>query len=162
MSTPTVELSTILQDAMRQFYYEINPPRHAEKAYQPNQGDRFPTLSTVPTTTGDSRAVVVLLTTVRNVTPFDRAELQIIDYDGLLRYSGGTFPTPEVAQKIIANYPQVVVAHCAGLTPCGKIVSNVSPRRVTVRVLTGGYMGKLLSYEDFDAGTGGRGATAFG
>ena len=44
-----------------------------------------------------------MMTTIYNKPPFGRAEVQIINYDALLSYSGGTFPTPEVAQKIIAT-----------------------------------------------------------
>ncbi|HEX8151449.1 MAG TPA: hypothetical protein VF591_29985 [Pyrinomonadaceae bacterium] len=132
--------------------YAINPPRHAEKAYQPRQGDQFPTLSTVPTTAGASGQVVLLVTTIYNKPPFGAAEAQVIDYDLLVRYGGGTFPSPEVAQKIIVNYPQVVIAGtCAGTTPFYALVQCEPHSRVTVRVLTGGTKAKALSREDFNS-----------
>jgi hypothetical protein len=135
-------------------YYAINPPRHAEKAYQPNQGDKFPTLSTVPTTVGPSGLVILLVTTLRNQPPFGQAQAQVVDYDSLVRYGGGTFPTPEQAQKIIAQYPQIVAGDCTGTTPFGANVSCQPNSRVTVRVLTGGTKAKALSLEDFLGGGG--------
>lgn len=149
MSSNIYPLQTIDPNEMTDLY-KISPPRHAEKAYQPNQGDKFPTLSTVPTTIGPSQYLVVLLTNLFNRYPWGRAEVQIIDYDDLIRYAGGTFPTPEVAQKIIANYPQVVIAHCAGTTPCKGII-NLPENRVTVRVLTGGHKAKALDLADVAA-----------
>ena len=148
MSTNIVNLVTLNQPSM-EIYYAFSPPRHAEKAYQPNQGDKFPPLSTVPTTAGSSGQIILLLTNLRNQPPFVRAEVQLIDYDALLRYSGGTFPTPEVAQKIIANYPQVVIAHCAGMTPGAVALASRPNGRVTVRPLTGGHKAKAISVEDF-------------
>ena len=65
--------------------YKISPPRHAEKAYQPNQGDKFPTLSTVPTTIGPSQYLVVLLTIIFNSYPWGCAEVS--DYIESLRRS---------------------------------------------------------------------------
>lgn len=154
MSSNIVNLITLNQEAMQE-YYAISPARHAEKAYQPNQGDKFPPLSTVPTTAGGSGQIILLLTNLRNLPTFGRAEAQLIDYDALLRYSGGTFPTPEVAQKIIGQYPQVVIAHGVGTTPCGANIAFRPNGRVTVRALTGGHKAKALSLEDF-VGAGGR------
>ena len=153
MSSNIIAISTISQADMQK-YYAINPPRHAEKAYQPHQGDKFPTLSTVPTTAGASGQILMLVSNLRNAPPFAQAEAQLIDYDGLLRYSGGTFPTPEAAQKIIGQYPQVMIAHCTFLTPYGAIIASRPQGRVTVRVLTGGHKAKALSYEDFYAAGG--------
>lgn len=132
-------------------YYKISPPRHAEKAYQPNQGDQFPTLSIVPTTAGGSGQIILLVTTLfnRENDNFRVAEAQLIDYDLLVQYAGGTFPSPEVAQKIIANYPAVVVSHCKLTTPFGANIYFRPHGRVTVRVLTGGMKAKALSLEDF-------------
>lgn len=146
--------STLEQGAMQHYYYEINPPQHAEKAYQPNQGDRFPPLSTVPTTAGGSGYIILLVTTLRNQPTFRAAEAQLIDYDALLQYNGGSFPTPEVAQKIIANYPQVVISQCGRMTPFGASLYHLPHKRVTVRPLTGGTMAKALSLESFSAAGG--------
>lgn len=134
--------------------YSINPPRHAEKAYQPNQGDKFPTLSTVPTTAGASGEVILLVTTLYNKAPFKQAEAQVVDYDSLVKYGGGTFPSPEAAQKIISQHPDMVAGHCSGMTPFYGIVNCEPHSRVTVRVLTGGTKAKALSREDFNANGG--------
>ena len=149
----TCDAKTISQEAM-ETDYAISPPRHAEKAYQPRQGDQFPTLSTVPTTAGASGEVVLLVTNLFNKPPFGAAEAQLIDYDLMVKYAGGTFPSPEVAQKIIVNYPQTVLAACAGTTPFYGLVRCGARTRVTVRVLTGGTKAKALGREDFDAGGG--------
>lgn len=131
--------------------YAISPRRHAEKAYQPNQGDKFPTLSTVPTTAGASGEVILLVTTIYNKPPFGAAEAQVVDYDSLVKYGGGTFPSPEVAQNIIAQHPDMVAGQCSGTTPFYGIVNCEPNSRVTVRVLTGGTKAKALSREDFNA-----------
>lgn len=144
----------ISQERMQQYYYSINPPKHAEKAYQPNQGDKYPTLSTVPTTAGGSGAVILLVTTLFNKPPFKQARAQIVDYDSLVRYNGGTFPTPEKAQTIINQHPDMVAGDCTGMTPFGAQIQCEPNSRVTVRVLTGGTMAKALSLEDFLAGGG--------
>ena len=145
--------NTISQGDMEK-YYAVSPARHAEKAYQPRQGDTFPTLSTVPTTAGVSGVVVLLVTNLYNKQPppFGPAEAQVVDYDSLVRYGGGTFPSPEKAQQIINQYPQIVAGHCSGTTPFYGIVQCEPRSRVTVRVLTGGTKAKALSIEDLNAG----------
>ncbi len=141
-----------IEPAAMETFYAINPPKHAEKAYQPNQGDKYPTLSTVPTTAGASGEVVLLMTTIYNKPPFGQAQAQLVDYDSLVKYGGGTFPSPEVAQKIIAQHPDMVVAGtCAGTTPFYALLRCEPNSRVTVRVLTGGMKAKAISREDFDA-----------
>lgn len=145
---------TISQQEMQTYYYGINPPKHAEKAYQPRQGDKYPTLSSVPTTAGASGDVVLLVTSLFNRAPFGRAEAQVVDYDSLVKYNGGTFPTPEQAQKIIAQHPDMVAGHCSGTTPFRGVVQCEPHSRVTVRVMTGGTMAKALSREDYTAGGG--------
>lgn len=144
---------TISQEQMEKFY-AIRPPQHAEKAYQPNQGDKFPTLSTVPTTAAASGQIVLLVSTLFNKPPFRRAEAQVVDYDSLLRYNGGKFPTPEQAQKIITQHPEIVAGQHSGMTPFAGIVRCEPNSRVTVRVLTGGTKAKALSAEDFYANGG--------
>ncbi len=143
---------TIKREEM-QTYYEMRPPQHAEKAYQPNQGDKFPTLSTVPTTAGASGVVILLVTTLFNKATdrFRSAEAQVVDYDSLVRLNGGKFPTPEQAQKIITQHPQIVAGHCAAMTPFAGSVQCEPHSRVTVRVLTGGMKAKALSREYFGA-----------
>jgi hypothetical protein len=140
-----------------EYDYAISPPRHAEKAYQPRQGDQFPTLSTVPTTAGASGDVVLLVTNLYNKQPppFGPAEAQVVDYDSLVKYGGGTFPSPEQAQQIINQHPTIVAGHCSGITPFSGVVHCDPHSRVTVRVLTGGTKAKALSLEDFKA-SGGR------
>ena len=141
-----------LDQATMEQDYKISPPRHAEAAYQPRQGDQFPTLSTVPTTAGRSGEVVLLVSTLYNKAPFGQAQAQLVDYDSLVRYGGGTFPSPEVAQKIIANHPEIVVdSTCAGTTPFYALLNCEPNSRVTVRVLTGGMKAKAISREDFNA-----------
>jgi len=143
---------TIQQGDMEN-YYRVSPPRHAEKAYQPHQGDQFPTLSTVPTTAGASGKVVLLVTNLYNKQPpaFGQAEAQVVDYDSLVKYGGGTFPSPEQAQQIINQHPQMVAGDCSGMTPFYGIVQCEPYSRVTVRVLTGGNKAKALSLEDLIA-----------
>jgi len=132
--------------------YAISPRRHAEKAYQPNQGDAFPTLSTVPTTAGASGQVILLVTTLFNKPIFKEAQAQLVDYDSLVKYGGGTFPSPELAQKIIAEHPDMVVGGtCRAMTPYYALLQCEPHSRVTVRVLTGGIKAKAISREDFDA-----------
>jgi hypothetical protein len=105
----------------------------------------------VPTTAGASGEVVLLVTTIYNKPPFKQAEAQVVDYDSLVKYGGGTFPSPEAAQTIIAQHPDMVAGHCSGMTPFYGLVRCEPNSRVTVRVLTGGTKAKALSREDFDA-----------
>lgn len=148
---------TITPDVMER-YYAISPRRHAEKAYQPNQGDKYPTLSTVPTTAGASGQVILLVTTLYNKPipgqGFPQARAQVVDYDSLVKYNGGTFPSPEQAQTIINQHPDMVAGDCTSQTPFYGIVQCEPNSRVTVRVLTGGMKAKALSREDFQAGGG--------
>ena len=136
-----------LSQAKMERFYSLNPPRHAEKAYQPNQGDKFPTLSTVPTTAEASGIVILLVTTLRNQPQFRQTEAQVVDYDSLIRFNGGTFPTPEQAQKIINQHPDMVAGHCSLMTPFAGVVQCEPHSRVTVRVLTGGMKAKALTQE---------------
>lgn len=131
--------------------YNINPRRHAEKAYQPNQGDQYPAISTVPTTAGPSGEIVLLVTNLYNKPRFDSAEAEVVDYDSLVKAGGGTFPTPDKAQAYITQHPDIIVGHCSAMTPFYGIVNAQPNSRVTVRVLTGGMKAKALSREDFNA-----------
>lgn len=66
---------------MQSLYYGINPPRHAEKAYQ--AGDGAPSPSSSPTTVGKSGTIVALATTIYNKTPFGKtAQFSICDQGG--------------------------------------------------------------------------------
>lgn len=147
-----------IEPAVMDKYYAINPPRHAEAAYQPNQGDKYPTLSAVPTTAGASGDVILLVTTLYNKPipgrGFIQSRAQIVDYDSLVKYNGGTFPSPEQAQTIINQHPTIVAGDCTGMTPFYSVVRCDANSRVTVRVLTGGTMAKAISREDFQAAGG--------
>ena len=140
-----------LDQATMEGDYKISPARHAECAYQPRQGDQYPTLSTVPTTAGPSGEIVLLVTTLYNKPTFNRADAEVVDYDSLVKAGGGTFPTPEKANAYIAQHPDIIVGHCAEMTPFYGIVKAQANSRVTVRVLTGGMKAKALSREDFNA-----------
>ena len=77
---------------MQSLYYGINPPRHAEKAYQAE--DSSPPLHPRPTTVGKSGVVTVLATTLYNKPPFGkRAQFSICDRGGRALYTG-TLDTP--------------------------------------------------------------------
>ena len=66
---------------MRSLYYGINPPRHAEKAYQAS--DPAPPLHPRPTTVDRSGTIVALATTIYNRPPFGRvAQFSICDLAG--------------------------------------------------------------------------------
>lgn len=72
---------TIDPATMQALYYGINPPRHAEKAYQ--VGDPAPPLHPRPTTVGRSGVIVALATTIYNRPPFGRiAQFSICDRSG--------------------------------------------------------------------------------
>lgn len=136
-----------------QFDYQINPPQHAEKAYQPNQGDQFPPVSTVPTRS-PSGQVVVMMTNIHNQVPFDIGQMELVDYNSLSRFNGGVFPTPEQVQRIISQHPEIVAARRSGQTSWLANVRVAPNDPITVRPLTAGYMTKAVSKEDFDAGNG--------
>ncbi|MFL6255694.1 MAG: hypothetical protein ACJ74T_11845 [Pyrinomonadaceae bacterium] len=140
-----------LDPAIMEEAYKINPPRHAEAAYQPHQGDQYPTLSTVPTTAGPSGEIILLVTTLYNKPIFNRAEAEVVDYDSLVKAGGGTFPAPDKANAYITQHPDIVVGHCAEMTPFYGIIYAQPNSRVTVRVLTGGMKAKALSRESFNA-----------
>ncbi len=143
-------------DTMQKDYYKINVGRHAEAAYQPKQGDTYPAISTVPTTAGASGQVVLLVTTLYNRAPFRQGGAQVVDYDGLVKYNGGTFPTPDKADLIIRQHPDLVIsdADCSSMTPFYAITHCQANSRVTVRVLTGGTQAKAVGLETFKAAGG--------
>lgn len=143
------------QVEMQHDYYELQVGKHAEAAYQPKQGDAYPAISTVPTTAGASGQVVLLVTILYNKGTFKQGEAQLVDYDGLVKYNGGTFPTPDKAQAIINQHPDLVISDCTYMTPFYAIVSGVQANsRVTVRVLTGGVQAKAIALETFNAAGG--------
>ncbi len=79
--TPQRGSGTIDPATMQALYYGINPPRHAEKAYQ--VGDPSPPLHPRPTTVDQSGTIVALATTIYNRPPFGRvARFSICDLDG--------------------------------------------------------------------------------
>ncbi|HEX4963031.1 MAG TPA: hypothetical protein VF173_19530 [Thermoanaerobaculia bacterium] len=150
MSTYVIPVTTISQPDMQYDYYQINPPQHAEKAYQPNQGDQFPPVSTVPARS-PSGQVVVMVTNIHNQVPFAVGQMELVDYNSLIRFNGGVFPTPAQVQQIVNQHPEIVAAHLSGQTPFLARVSVAPNDPITVRPLTGGYMAKAVSYEDFVA-----------
>jgi len=142
-------------ETMQKDYYKINVGRHAEAAYQPNQGDTYPAISTVPTVAGASGQVVLLVTTLYNKN-FKQGAAQVVDYDGLVKYNGGTFPTPDKADSIIKQHPDLVISDgdCSYMTPFYAITHCQANSRVTVRVLTGGTQAKAVGLETFKAAGG--------
>jgi hypothetical protein len=72
---------------MQSLYYGINPPRHAEKAYQPEDG--APPLHPRPTTVGRSGTIVALATTIYNKPPFGKvAQFSVCDRGGKVLHTG--------------------------------------------------------------------------
>ncbi|HVF51282.1 MAG TPA: hypothetical protein VNA19_14415 [Pyrinomonadaceae bacterium] len=147
-------LITIKPEEMQYDYYSINPRQHSEAAYQPKQGDKFPPTHSIPTTAGRSGYVIVMVTHLYNKNTGARAEMQLVDYDSLKKYNGGVFPTPEQAQKIIQEHPQMVAGQPAGATPFLAKIYCEPNSRVTVRPLTGGTQVKAVSAEDYQAANG--------
>ena len=138
------------QAQMQQCYYNCNPAQHAEKAYQPNQGDQAPPVSTVPTTLGPSGIAVVLDTTLKNQNPGAQSQVQLIDFDGLCKYNGGTCPSdPLKAQQILNQHPDLIIATAAAATPFVAVVTAQASSRVTVRPMTAGTQAKALRKTDY-------------
>lgn len=72
---------------MQSLYYGINPPRHAEKAYQAEDG--APPLHPRPTTVGRSGTIVALATTIYNKPPFGKvARFSVCDRSGKVLHAG--------------------------------------------------------------------------
>lgn len=139
---------TISQQDM-QYDYIPNPAKHAEAAYQPRQGDKFPPVSTVPSTSL-SGEFVVMMTTISNKPPFGIAQVELVDYTSLIKFNRGTFPTPEQAQQIIKSHPEIVCIRLSGMTPFVAKVTCAAHDPLTLRPLTGGYMSKLVSKQFWD------------
>lgn len=145
---------TVTQKQMQNDYYNINPPKHAEKAYQPNQGDKVPPVSTVPTTCGGSGLAVAMVTRLRNQDPRGEGQAEVIDYNSLLKFNKGVFPTPEQADQIIRQHPEIVAGRCVGTMPFLALVECERNSLITVRALVGGTQAKVVSLEDYVASTG--------
>jgi hypothetical protein len=141
----------ISQAQMQNDYYHINPPRHAECAYQPNQGDKFPPVSTVPTTCGPSGVALVMVTTLRNATAGGQGQAEVIDYNSLKKFNNGVFPTPEQADRIIKAHPEIVAGNCSYMMPFIGQVYCEPNSLITVRPLVGGTQAKVVSCEDYGA-----------
>jgi hypothetical protein len=144
---------TISQPDMQHDYYEINPPRHAEAAYKA-QRDNFPPVSTVPSTSS-SGEFVALMTTIYNRPPFGVAQMELVDYNSLIRFNGGVFPTPEQANQIIQQHPEIICVRLSGTTPFVAKVYCAPNDPLTLRPLTPGCMSKVISKADYD-NSGGR------
>ncbi|HEX8162262.1 MAG TPA: hypothetical protein VF538_10345 [Pyrinomonadaceae bacterium] len=141
---------TINPGDMQNSYYNCNPPQHAEKAYQPNQGDQAPPVSTVPTTLGPNGIAVILDTTLRNLNTGAQSQVQLVDFDGLCKYNGGTCPAdPLKAQQILNQHPDLIITTATGRTPFIAVVAAQPNSRVTVRPMTGGTQAKALSKTDY-------------
>jgi len=141
----------ILQAQMQKDYYQINPPKHAECAYQPNQGDKFPPVSPTPTKCGASGVAIVMVTSLRNVNPSGQGQAEVVDYNSLKKFNNGVFPTPEQADRIIREHPEIVAGRCADTMPyLGR--ANCEPNSlITIRPLVGGTQAKVVSCEDYNA-----------
>jgi hypothetical protein len=144
---------TISQADMQYDYYKINPPKHAEAAYQPKQGDNAPPVSTVPSTSSNGE-FVAMMTPIYNKGTFGVAEMELVDYNSLSRFNGGVFPTPEQADQIIRNHPEIVCTRLSGKTPFVAKVNCAANDPLTLRPLTPGYMSKVVSKQDYNAGGG--------
>lgn len=142
---------SISQAQMQNDYYHINPPRHAECAYQPNQGDKFPPVSTVPTTCGPSGLAIVLVTSLRNATTGGQGQAEVIDYNSLKRFNNGVFPTPDQADRIISAHPEIVAGSCSYTMPFIAQVDCEANSLITIRPLFGGTQAKVVSSEDYAA-----------
>lgn len=137
-------------DQMQQAYYKCNPPQHAEKAYQPNQGDAAPPVSSVPTTLDGTGIAVVLDTTLKNMGTPQQSQVQLVDFDGLCKYNGGTCPSdPLKAQQILNQHPDLIIATAQALTPFFAVVTAQPGSRVTVRPMSGGTQAKALSRSEY-------------
>ncbi|MBV9210777.1 MAG: hypothetical protein JOZ52_09125 [Acidobacteria bacterium] len=143
---------TISQPDMQHDYYDINPPKHAEKAYQPRR-DKVPPFATIPSTSATGE-FVAMMTTIYNNPPFGVAQMELVDYDSLIRFNGGAFPTNEEANQIIASHPEIVCARLSGTTPFVVKVNCAANDSLTLRPLTPGYMSKVISKKDYDGGGG--------
>ena len=142
--------STINPGDMNNSYYKCNPPQHAEKAYQPNQGDQAPPVSTVPTTLDPTGLAVVLDTTLKNLNTGAQSQMQLVDFDGLCKYNGGPCPSdPLKAQQILDQHPDLIITTVTGKTPFIAVVAAQPNSRVTVRPMTPGTQAKALSRTDY-------------
>jgi hypothetical protein len=146
-------VTTISQQDMQHDYYGINPPKHAEKAYQPKQGGKVPPVSTVPSTSSTGE-FVAMMTTIYNKPPFGVAQMELVDYGALVRFNGGTFPNDEQAHQIITNHPEIICARLSGTTPFVVRVNCAARDPLTLRPLTPGYMSKVISKKDYGDGGG--------
>ena len=147
-STISCQVTTVTQPQMQHCYYAPRTGKHAEKAYQPNQGDPAPPVSSVPTSAGGS-GIVILDTTLYNRNPGKQSRVQLIDFDGLLRYNGGVCPDPLKVQQILTQHPDLILADAAGATPFVALVAVEIGRRVTVRPMTGGTMAMAITREEY-------------
>jgi hypothetical protein len=153
-----INVETISQEDMQYDYYEINPPSHAEAAYQPGQGDQFPPVSSVASPSANGE-FVAMMTTVNNIPSFGTAKMELVDFRSFLKFNKevfnkDVFPTPEQAQQIIQAHPEIVCARLTGATPFVVKVNCEGIDWLTLRPLTGGYMSKVISKRDYDKGRG--------
>jgi hypothetical protein len=143
------QVTTVTQAQMQHCYYCPRTGQHAEKAYQPNQGDPAPPVSPVPTFSGRFGIIVILDTTIYNRNPGKQSRVQLIDFDGLLGYNGGICPDPLKVQQILSAHPELIVADATGATPFVAVAALERPMRVTVRPMIGGTMAVALKQIDY-------------
>ncbi len=143
-SVTSCQVTTVTQSQMQHCYYAPRTGQHAEKAYQPNQGDPAPPVSSVPTSAGRPGIIVILDTTIYNRNPGKQSRVQLIDFDGLLGYNGGVCPDPLKVQEILTKHPELIIADATGATPFVAVVGVEIGQRVTVRPMTGGTMAQAI------------------
>lgn len=143
------QVTTVKQSDMQHCYYAPRTGQHAEKAYQPNQGDPAPPVSSVPTVVGRAGIIVILDTTLYNRNPGKQSRVQLIDFDGLLGYNGGVCPDPLKVQQILTQHPELILADAAGATPFVAVVEAEVSKRVTVRPMIGGTMAQAINKANY-------------
>jgi hypothetical protein len=141
----STQVTTVKQSDMQHCYYAPRTGQNAEKAYQPNQGDPAPPVSSVPTVVGGVGVIVILDTTIYNRNPGKQSRVQLIDFDGLLRYNGGVCPDPLKVQEILTQHPDLILTDATGATPFVGVVGIEVNRRITVRPMTGGTMAQAIN-----------------
>ena len=139
------QVTPTTQSNMQHCYYTPRAGQSAEKAYQPNQGDAAPPVSSVPTVVGRAGIIVILDTTIYNRNPGKQSRVQLIDFDGLLGYNGGVCPDPLKVQQILTQHPELILADATGATPFVAVVGLDPGTRVTVRPMTGGTMAQAIN-----------------
>jgi hypothetical protein len=146
------KVNTITQPDMQHNYYGISGT-HAERAYQPRQGDKVPPISAVPSTSPNGE-FVALMTTIYNRAPFGIAQMELVDFNSLVRFNGGSVPSDAQADQIIKAHPEIICVRIGGQTPFIAKIMCAANDPLTLRPLTGGYMSMVMSKDDYNRGGG--------